>query len=252
MYKYENLVTVLDANSPQHKSWFLNENNEYELIDKKFSKYFSFKEIAISDIYDLHSLVEKYSYERNSCFIRGKITQNAYYRQLSGYKIRRVINEKIENNVLVERTIKDYPKKWLMLDIDNFPTPKGIVLNINRHREEAVERFIGTLHESFHNASYVCQFSNGMFLNSEKIKAHIWFMLSESYSCRKLEPWFEKHCKGVDKCVFRPAQLLYTSNPIFENTSDPLANSRIYLKEKEKNEVFLPKKLIIKEYLNKE
>ena len=40
MYKYENLVTVLDANSPQHKSWFLNENNEYELIDKKFSKYF--------------------------------------------------------------------------------------------------------------------------------------------------------------------------------------------------------------------
>ena len=250
MFKYSNLVTILDTNSPQHKSWLLDENNEYKLIDKKFSKYFSFKEVAISDIYDLHSLVEKYAYKKNSCFIRGKITEHAYYEQLKGYKIRRVINEKLENNILVKKTICDYPKKWLMLDIDNFPAPKGIDINLSTHRENAVEKFISTLHESFHNSSYVCQFSNGMLLGSKNIKAHLWFVLSESYDCKTLQPWFEKECRGVDKCVFRPAQLLYTSNPVFENSCDPLGNTRIYLKEKEKNTVELPKSSIIEEYLS--
>ena len=227
----------------------MNENAEYTLLDKKFAKYYSFNEIAISDIYDLHSLVEKYSYKRNSTFIRGKLTEFAYKRKREGFRIRRVINEKIEDDVLVEKTIKDYPKNWLMLDIDNFPTPRGTILNVKQHRENAVEKFIDTLHESFRDVSYVCQFSNGMFLNSKKIKAHLWFMLSEDYKCDTLKPWFEKNCPGVDKCVFRPAQLLYTSNPVFENTIDPLKNNRIYLKEKKQNKVYLPKKGIIEEYL---
>ena len=250
MYKYSNLVTILNASVPQHKSWRLNENAEYEMLDKQFAKYYTFNEVAISDIYDLHDLVKKYSNKRNSCFVRGKITESAYERKIKGLKIRRTVHEKVENNVLLEATIKDYPKNWLMLDIDNFTKPTNSILNLKSHREEAVEKFVSTLHESFHNTSYICQFSNGMFLNSKKIKAHLWFMLSESYSCEVLKPWFEKYCEGVDKCIFRPAQLLYTSNPVFENAYDPLYNNRIYLKEKNKSNVCLPKKAIIKEYLN--
>ena len=250
MYKYSNLVTILNAKTPQHKSWRLNENSQYEILEKQFSKYYTFNEVAISDIYDLHSLVKKYSYKKNSCFIRGKITESAYNRKMQGFKIRRIVNEKVENNILLEATIKDYPKNWIMLDIDNFSKPKGSILNLKSHREEAVEKFISTLHESFHNSSYVCQFSNGMFLNSEKIKAHLWFMLSESYNCETLKPWFEKYCVGVDKCVFNPAQLLYTSNPVFENTRDPLHKNRVFIKEKNKSNVYLPKKEVIKEYLD--
>lgn len=250
MYKYENLVTILTSSVPQHKSWFLNENSKYELVEKKFAKYYSFSEVAISDIYDLHALIEQYTTKKNAAFIRGKITESAYKTQLKGYRVRRVANEKYEKNVLLERTIKDYPKKWIMLDIDNFPKPNNTILNVKKHREKAVEQFISTLHESFHKASYICQFSNGMFLNSDKIKAHLWFMLSESYNCEVLEPWFEKNCKGVDPCVFRPAQLIYTADPVFENTSDPLKNNRLYIKEKDFDVVCLPKKSIVKEYLN--
>jgi len=250
MKKNTNLVTVLTSSVSQNKSWFLNENSEYELLDKKFSKYYSFNEVAINDIYDLHELVRKYAYKRNASFIRGKINEHGYQKKVKGYKIRRLVNDKIEDDVLIESTIQDYPKNWLMLDIDNFPTPIGTKLNIKRHRENVVEQFISTLHESFHNSSYVCQFSNGMFLNSKKVKAHLWFMLSESYDCEVLKPWFEKYCEGVDKCVFRPAQILYTSNPTFVNSYDPLKKHRIYLKEKNEFSVTLPKKCVVKEYLN--
>ena len=252
MKNYSNLITILTSKMPQHKSWYLNENNEYELLDKNFSKYYSFKEVAINDIYDLYSLVKKNAYKRNNCFIRGNITEYAYNRKILGYKIRRLISDRKENNIIEYSTIKDGPKKWLMLDIDNFTKPKDLILNLNTHRELAVEAFIKTLHESFHNVSYICQFSNGMFLNSKKIKAHLWFMLSEGYDCKTLKPWFEKYCEGVDKCVFRPAQILYTSNPVFVNTNDPLGKHRIYLKEKDLLEVNLPKKSVIKEYLNLE
>tara|TARA_B100001287_G_C22617374_1_gene498320 strand:+ start:253 stop:1020 length:768 start_codon:yes stop_codon:yes gene_type:complete len=247
-----NLVTILECNTYQNKSWYLNESLEYELLDKNFSKYYNFNEIAILDIYDLHALVEKYSWKRNCCFARGKITEDAYNIKTKGYKIRRLVNEKIEEGITYKSTIIDYPKNWIMLDIDNFKTPDNCKLQIKSHRELAVENFIQTLHESFHDSSYVCQFSNGMFLNSKKIKAHLWFMLDEAYDGKTLKPWFEKHCEGVDKCIFRPAQILYTANPIFVNSRDPLKGKRIYLKEKNNKTVILPKKEIIKEYLIKE
>ena len=75
-------------------------------------------------------------------------------------------------------------------------------------------------------------------------------MLSEGYSCKTLKPWFEKYCEGIDPCVFRPAQILYTSNPHFINTRDPLKGDRIFLKEKLNSKVILPKKQIINAYLN--
>ena len=250
--KNTNLVTILESNVAQHKSWRLNENSEYEILDKTFSKYYSFKEVAISDIYDLHALVEKYSWQRNCCFARGKITESAYDIQTRGYKIRRLIKEKVEEGITYKPTIMDYPKSWIMLDIDDFKTPNDCKLNIKSHREQAVESFINTLHESFHNTSYVCQFSNGMFFNSKKIKAHLWFMLSEAYDGEMLKPWFQKHCEGVDKCIFRPAQILYTANPAFVNCDDHLKKQRIYLKEKANKFVLLPKKQIFKEYLIKD
>lgn len=247
-----NLVTILESEEFQHKSWYLNEAAEYELLDKKFAKYYNFNEVAISDIYDLHALVEKYSWKSRCCFARGKISEEAYDVKTRGYKIRRIVNEKVENGVVYKPTIIDYPKNWIMLDIDNFKTPKNCKLHISSHRDMAVESFVKTLHESFHNTSYICQFSNGMFFNSNKIKAHLWFMLDEAYDGQTLKPWFEKNCEGVDKCIFRPAQILYTANPKFVNSRDPLKGKRIYLKEKSDKYVTLPKKEIIKEYLCKD
>ena len=247
--KNNNLVTILESEVQQHKSWYLNENREYELLEKNFSKYFNFNEVAISDIYDLHSLLEKYAWKKNCCFVRGKITENAYDLRTKGYKIRRLINEKVEEGITYKPTIIDYPKKWIMLDIDDYKTPSNYNLQIKSHRELAVESFIKTLHETFHNTSYVCQFSNGMFFNSKKIKAHLWFMLNEAYDGQTLKPWFQKYCEGVDKCIFRPAQVLYTANPVFVNCNDPLKGKRIFLKEKASKSVVLPKKQIFKEYL---
>ena len=58
--------------------------------DKKFAKYYNFNEVAISDIYDLHALVEKYSWKSRCCFARGKISEEAYDVKTRGYKIRRI------------------------------------------------------------------------------------------------------------------------------------------------------------------
>jgi hypothetical protein len=254
MYKYSNLITILTSGVPQHKTWRFNESkNEFEIQEKQFAKFYEFQEVAIKDINSLYNLLKEYSHKTNSCFVRGKITDQAYNIQNRGYRIKRTtINEVDENKKTINpATIQDYPKKWLMLDIDYFEIPKGINTFTNSGRQKAVECFINTLHESFHNTSYVCQFSNGMFANSKNLKAHLWFILSESYSGKILRPWFEKNCELVDKCVFRPAQLLYTANPTFIETFDPLKNQRVNFIEKNKKEVTLPKKQIIKEYLLK-
>ena len=128
--KNNNLITILESKIQQNKSWYLNENREYELLDKNYSKYYNFNEVAISDIYDLHSLVEKYSWKTNYCFVRGKITENAYDLKTKGYKIRRIIKEKVEEGITYKPTIIDYPKKWIMLDIDNYKTPSDCNLQI--------------------------------------------------------------------------------------------------------------------------
>lgn len=250
MKKYSNIVTILNSNVAQHKTWKLNENNEYEIQDKVFSKWYMFEEVAIKDIYDMHDLLEKKSYSSRSCFIRGNITEHAYVQKLKGYKITRTLHEKVENNRLVKQTIKDYPKNWIMLDIDNFLVPEGLNMALRSHREKAVETFVSTLHESFQNTSYVCQFSNGMFPSSKKVKSHLWFMLSEAWDCETLKPWFVENYPQIDKCIFRPSQILYTANPHFLESFDPLKGQRIFLKEKSNNSVILPKKEIINSYIS--
>jgi hypothetical protein len=249
MKNYSNIVTVLTSTQAQHKTWKLNENNEYEIIDKTFSKWYLFEEVAIKDIYDMHDLLIKKSFNKNSCLVRGNITEHAYEEKLKGYKITRTLREKVEGNKVIKPTIEDYPKKWIMLDIDNYLVPEGLNMGSKFQREKAVEMFIQTLHESFHNSSYVCQFSNGMTPSSKKLKSHIWFMLKESWDCETLKPWFTENYPQIDKCIFRPAQILYTANPSFVDCQDPLENQRIYLKEKASKEVLLPKKEITTSYI---
>ena len=237
-YKYSNFVTILESNQNQHKTWFLNENNEYEYVEKTFAKYYDFKELAIKNIYEMHDLIKELSHKRNSCIIRGKMSDHAYNLKIKGYKVKRTINE--ENY-----TVKDYPKSWLMLDVDNFIVPKGCDLRSDKNRINVVESFISTLHESFHNSSYVCQFSNGMFLNGNKLKAHIFFMLDKPYLCETLKPWFVKNYTNVDKCIFGSSQIYYIANPKFLNSEDPLKNKRVIFIEKNNNKVNLPYKDII-------
>ena len=237
-YKYSNFVTILESNQNQHKTWFLNENNEYEYVEKTFAKYYNFKELAIKNIYEMHDLIKELSYKRNSCIIRGKMSDHAYNLKIKGYKVKRTINE--ENY-----TVKDYPKSWIMLDVDNFIVPEGCDLRSDKNRIKVVESFISTLHESFHDSSYVCQFSNGMFLNGNKLKAHIFFMLDKPYLCETLKPWFVKNYTNVDKCIFGSSQIYYIANPKFLNSEDPLRDKRIVFIEKNNNKVNLPHKDII-------
>lgn len=234
-YKYSNFVTILESNQNQHKTWFLNENNEYEYVEKTFAKYYTFKEIAVKSIHEMYDLLNELAYKKNSCMIRGKMSDYAYNLKLRGYKVKR--NTKLNEE---KYSVEDYPKKWIMLDVDNYAVPKGLNLRSDKQRIKLVESFISTLHESFHNSSYVCQFSNGMFLNGDKLKAHIFFMLDKPYLCETLKPWFVENYTNVDKCIFNCSQIYYTANPHFKNSVDPLHEKRIVFVEKNNNSVNLP------------
>ena len=89
MYKYDNLVSILETNNEQHKTWTVNENYDFVLQDKKFAKWYDFKEVAINNLNDLYALLEQYQYKKRCCFVRGKLNENAWEQRTKGYKIPR-------------------------------------------------------------------------------------------------------------------------------------------------------------------
>lgn len=224
MYKYDNLVTILETNNEQHKTWTLNENYEFILQEKRFSKWYDFKEVAVNDLYDLYALLESCQNNPHQSVVRGKINEKAWKHKLDGYKITRS-----------KDFIEDYPKRWIMFDIDNFLKPESVDITRSKGRKESIEIFLESLGSQFKETSYICQFSNGMFPTSEKIKAHLWFMLDKPAKCQELKEYFTKDKYNLDTCVFNAPQIYYTSKPKFTNCLDPLSESRLYLIEKKNN-----------------
>ena len=228
MYKYDNLVSILETNNEQHKTWTVNENYDFILKDKTFAKWYDFKEIAINNLNDLYALLEQYQYKKRCCFVRGKLNENAWEQRTKGYKIPRK-----------KEYIEDYPKSWVMFDIDNFEKPQGIDLRYFSQRKKAVNMFLESINKQFASTSYICQFSNGMFPTSDKVKAHIWFMLDKPRTCQNLKEYFSAKDYNIDKCVFNPSQIYYTAAPSFIDCIDPLGDTRLFMEEKTNKKLYL-------------
>jgi hypothetical protein len=115
-------------------------------------------------------------------------------------------------------TIKDANHHWIGLDVE------GVVRPDNVEAADLVScgfLAIAQLPSEFHGALCIVQASAGLGLKPG-CRLRLWFWGSRPLSGAELTYWMRR--SPVDNCLFRPAQITYTSAPVFESGVDHLPN----------------------------
>lgn len=134
------------------------------------------------------------------------------------------------------QTFDQVPHHWVMLDMDSITAPPGM----SPTDPYAIEWLIRKhLPPEFHHASYIIQFSSsaGIAKAGQKIKVHLWFWLAIPAHSSALLEWVKGY--PADPAVFRPVQIHYTANPLFEACAEPLPGHRILFVQKAQEAVAL-------------
>jgi len=145
---------------------------------------------------------------------------------------------------------REQARRWVCLDIDDPAPPEGRSPTDRAAVEWAIDRF---LPDEFRDISFVVQWSNSAGL-SDKIKAHLWFLLEEPVADKDLEDtihaWNQAYFGDdwrnrnegphlVDPATCRTVQPNYTAAPVFDNPAhDPFASrSRVELVRRSRDRV---------------
>ncbi|QFU23003.1 hypothetical protein FM038_013155 [Shewanella eurypsychrophilus] len=161
---------------------------------------------SFTDIGGLYDLLVGLSDEAHSAVVRGEqVDENHQLKQ-------RTSNLQKDGSL---PTLREVPRRWFMIDIDDYPTEKPAA--------EAVAEVVEGLPCS--GADYVYQLSSSYRPGTGFLKVHIWFINDVPLVCGQLKAAFRGKC---DLAVFSAAQVLYTANPIYEGEADPV-DERVHL-----------------------
>lgn len=109
--------------------------------------------------------------------------------------------------------------RWVLIDFDKTDMPPGMRFDVDRGA--ALEYLVSLLPEEFHDCSYHYQLSSSAGVKDEgKLKAHIWFWLTEPWTNLALKSWAGAvntlaGCKLIDLALFQDVQAHYTAAPVF-------------------------------------
>ena len=118
-------------------------------------------------------------------------------------------------------TLTECPRRWLMIDVDNYPLPGWA--DLDDDPEAVIEAAIyDLLPESFHDVRCFWQLSASAGFKAGVLKVHLFFWLAEPISNEDLKLYLQVHAPGVDLAPFNAAQPHYIADPIIENGHDPL------------------------------
>jgi hypothetical protein len=250
--KNYNYITLLESpRKNMNKTFYINEEGVID-VKANFSKYFGMKEVAIQNIGDIAALLAENANNQKVCFTRASPTEFAKFCYYNNTRVRKLTKDKLdENNVIIEQsTLKDTPKNWVMIDVDNFKV--NYSLKSHENRKYALKEFIQTLPNCFQDVSYAVQYSNGMLVKEENnLKAHIFFMTDSPMCSEHMRPWVAENCEYADPCTFNKAQLFFIAKPFFgKNLIDPFENTpRIFLKNEANSFIKLPYNKIKEQYI---
>ncbi|MFA0117069.1 hypothetical protein AB4392_05235 [Vibrio breoganii] len=185
---------------------------------------FNAKQFTIDSLTELYTAIHQLQSQPNTCIIRGCLKGN----RTQAKDITRILKDKPERKA----EFQDSDSKLLHLDIDGYDSPKGM------KKEQWAEYCINMLPVCFRDVSYIYQYSCSAGIKPG-IRLHLWFYLTLPATYSELKRW-RSHLSDqqqllVDDAVFRPVQVNYIQNPIFENDfCDPLKGvERLGLIEKQ-------------------
>ncbi len=114
-------------------------------------------------------------------------------------------------------TLYEVPRYWIATDWDTLDRPDGLDLtDLAGCGREALAR----LPTAFHKAACIVSAtaSHGI---KPGIRVRLWHWLDRAITRAEINQWIST-IAGLDDCIFRPAQIIYTAAPVFESGIDPL------------------------------
>ncbi len=158
---------------------------------------FLFENYPLSDLADLHALLQKLQSDQRAFIIRGSLHPD---RDLNQPQPRRLSH------------VEDKPHHWLCLDFDEIEAPPGLEPTDPASVALLVRERLPT---EFHHSAFIIQWSSsaGTPKAGRLVKAHVWFWLATVASCASLKPWVASI--GADPALFTPVQPHYTASTVF-------------------------------------
>lgn len=118
-------------------------------------------------------------------------------------------------------TIEACAHHWVALDADETTTPFD-----PRDPRGSVERWRTTLPPGLRDAAVVFHFSAKQH-QKPMVRGRAWFWSEQPVTDGEGDVWSRQH--GLDPCVFRTVQPIYTADPVFAGCADPLDRSLVQL-----------------------
>jgi P4 family phage/plasmid primase-like protien len=165
------------------------------------AKNFTVELVEIADIHGLSALLTKLERQRRACVIRGK--------PRAGLDFDETVHRRMLN-------FDDQPLHAIMIEVDGFEPVSDSPL---REPVATVKEYITVvLPECFEGVTVHWQLSNsaGHPSKGDTLRAHLWFWLQTPQSSAALKRWAERLNLELDRSVFHPIQVHYTSRPTFE------------------------------------
>ena len=211
------------------KRWSWNATlNDWRSIAYDAGATFTAEERPVSGLDDVAAALEGIRRDPTAFIVRGELLPEARAAVAlnPGHRIRRAKKEGKRGQA---PTLAECARRWLMVDVDNYPLPGWA--DLADDPEAAIEAAIhDLLPEQFHDARCFWQLSASAGFKPGVLKVHLFFWLAEPIINEDLKLYLQVHAPAVDRAPFNAAQPHYIADPIVENGHDPLPRRTGWIK----------------------
>ena len=202
------------------KQWQWNaKGQEWSKISYQAGAWFIPREHQVANLAGLVAVLDKVQRDPRAFIVRGALTPDAAKAVADNpqHRIRRRKHLKNE----VTPSLLEVPRRWLMVDIDNWPLPGWG--DLADDPETAIDTAIHErLPEPFRDAECWWQLSASAGFAPGFLKCHLFYWLSEPATNAHIKAVLKQSAPGVDTAPFNAAQPHYIASPIIEGGHDPL------------------------------
>ncbi|ATU90636.1 hypothetical protein [Phyllobacterium zundukense] len=208
----DKLTILTERDGKRQRKIYRFVDGAWEKDDAKFGFRWSFEQHEINSLDDLERVVKVASQSSTKTVIRGEPSAVARIAQNEqGFVLRRK-----------EMCFDPAPRRWAMIDIDDFSMPG---YNVAREPEKAIAALVREhFPAEFQDTKIAWQLSSSAGLKDpDMVKVHLWVWLSRPMHDDEMKAWCRMRGFPADMKVFDSIQLHYIADPQLIGAPDPVA-----------------------------
>jgi len=191
-------ITILHSHG-RRLAKAIHPNGQVDAYDK--ARTFDIGTVAVRDLDHLAARLAKLATRPDLCIVRGKPVDPARTNS-----VRRLFHPDAKAGD--DPTIEDGPRCWVALDVEGVLRPADVSpTDLAACARCAIDLLPG----EFRTARVIVQATSGHGLKPD-IRLRLWFWSDRPLSGSELSYWFRR--SPVDCALFRPAQVIYTADPV--------------------------------------